>query len=141
MSSLEAAEKGAEVTASQPDLSAGVALESLVDGVPFLGSVGEERVILVRRGDDVCAIGASCSHYGGPLAEGITVDDTIRCPWHHACFDLRTGDALRAPALNPVPTYEIRGRDEVVIVGGKRNTSGPVRATHATALDPNQSRS
>ena len=79
-----------------PDLTAGIPMDSLADGVPLRGHVDGEAVIVVRRGDDVYAIGATCSHYGGPLADGLVVDDTVRCPWHHACFSLRTGEALRA---------------------------------------------
>ena len=77
------------------------------DGGKLAGHVGEEAVLLVRRGADIFAIGAQCTHYNGPLAEGLIVDDTVRCPWHHACFDLRTGEALRAPALSPVDTWRV----------------------------------
>ena len=106
-----------------PDLVAGVPAESLREGVPLLGFVERDPVILVRRGADVFAIGATCTHYGGPLAEGLVVDETVRCPWHHACFDLRTGAALRAPALNPVASYEVVERQGAVFVGPRRKTT------------------
>jgi nitrite reductase/ring-hydroxylating ferredoxin subunit len=73
-----------------PDLAQGIALAELVDGGKLVGHVGDEQVLLVRRGTDVFAIGAHCTHYHGPLVDGLVVDDTVRCPWHHACFDLRT---------------------------------------------------
>jgi nitrite reductase/ring-hydroxylating ferredoxin subunit len=108
-------------------LTAGIPVDALAEGVPVLGHVDGEAVILVRRGDDVDAIGATCSHYGGPLAEGLVVEDTIRCPWHHACFSLRTGEALRAPALNPVARYDVARRDGSLFVSGKRAASAGVR--------------
>ena len=110
-----------------PDLTAGVPMDSLADAAPVRGRVDGEAVILVRRGQDVSAIGATCSHYGGPLAEGLVVEDTVRCPWHHACFSLRTGEALRAPALNPVASYEVAQRDGSVFVTGRRDKLGSVR--------------
>ena len=79
-----------------PDLTLGIAVDDLADGAMLAGHVGEEAVLLARRGNAFFAIGATCSHYGGPLAQGLVVDDTVRCPWHHACFSLRTGEALRA---------------------------------------------
>ena len=111
-----------------PDLVAGVPADSLQEGVPLLGVVEGDPVILVRRGTDAFAIGATCTHYGGPLAEGLVVDDTVRCPWHHACFDLRTGEALRAPALNPVASYEVVQRQGSVFVGLRRRAAVRSRA-------------
>ena len=110
---------GAESSEVQgPELSEGVPLASLPEGAPFAGHVGDEQVVVVKRGEEVFAIGASCTHYGGPLAEGLVVDDTIRCPWHHACFSLRTGEALGAPALNPVSCWQVEVRDGKAFVRG-----------------------
>src|SRR5947207_15716991 len=88
-----------------PDFAQGVALADIAEGSMMLGHVAGDAVLLARRGHELFAIGAECTHYHGPLAEGVLVDDTVRCPWHHACFSLRTGEALRAPALNSVPCW------------------------------------
>ena len=91
-----------EKQASAPDLQGGLPLDQIPDGGTVAGRAGDEELILVRRGEELFALGAHCTHYHGPLAEGLVVGDTVRCPWHHACFSLRTGEALRAPALDPV---------------------------------------
>ena len=94
-------------TTAKPDLKNGVALSELPDGAMVLGQVDAEEVLLLRRGDELFAIAAYCTHYHGPLAEGLLVGDTVRCPWHHACFSIRTGEALRAPALDPVACWRV----------------------------------
>jgi len=92
---------------SGPDLTQGVDLATIPDGTMLLGHARGEPVLLARRGDEVFAIGAICTHYGAPLEQGLLVGDAVRCPWHHACFSLRTGEALRAPALNPVSHWRV----------------------------------
>jgi apoptosis-inducing factor 3 len=102
-----------------PDLTLGIAIDSIAEGKMLRGHVGDDAVLLARRGNAFFAIGATCTHYGGPLAEGLVVGDTVRCPWHHACFSLRTGEAMRAPALNPVDCWSTEVRGGKVYVGGK----------------------
>jgi len=116
---------------SGPDLSQGISWNDLADG-QLVGHSGGEAVLVVRRGEEVFAVGATCTHYGGPLAEGLVVGDTVRCPWHHACFSLRTGEAVKAPALNPVACYKVERQGDHVTIGEK--IEPPKR--HATGPDP-----
>jgi apoptosis-inducing factor 3 len=95
-------------------------------------------VLLARRGDEYFAIGAECSHYHGPLAEGLMVDDTVRCPWHHACFSLRTGEAVRAPALSPVACWATEVRAGKVVVLGKVVPKPAAGAASLTTAAPPQ---
>ena len=111
-----------------PDLTQGIASETLADGAMLAGHVGDEAVLLARRGDEVFAIGATCTHYSGPLAEGLIVGDTVRCPWHHACFSLRTGEALRAPALEPGRLLDGRAARRQGRSCGRSASAAPRRA-------------
>ena len=108
-----------------PDLTQGIALDELPDGGMLVGHDGDEQILLVRRGSEVFAVGAQCTHYQGPLAEGLVVGDTVRCPWHHACFDLRNGEALRAPALSPIACWNVEQRDGTIAVREKRKQPIP----------------
>lgn len=76
---------------SGPDLAQGVPIESLGEASLLSGHVGHDAVLIARLGNEFFAIDAACTHYHGPLVEGLIVGDTVRCPWHHACFSLRTG--------------------------------------------------
>ena len=102
-----------------PDFEKGVRASDALEGTPLLGHSQGEQVIVVRRRGELFAIGALCTHYGGPLAEGLVDGDTVRCPWHHACFSLRTGEALRAPALDPVACWHVEQRNDHIYVGAK----------------------
>ena len=107
-----------------PDLAQGVALSDFT-GETLLGHVGDQDVLLVRSGPEIFAIDAHCSHYHGPLAEGLVVGDSIRCPWHHACFDLRTGEAARAPALTSLAVWQVEREDNRIFVRQKREQPKP----------------
>ncbi|MEP6546388.1 MAG: FAD-dependent oxidoreductase [Gammaproteobacteria bacterium] len=101
------------------DFRTGVPVGAIPDGGTLLGSVGEDDVVLIRRGDELFAVGAYCSHYHGPLSQGLVVGDTLRCPLHHACFSLRSGEALRAPALDPIACWRVERSGDTVMVREK----------------------
>src|SRR5499427_2505582 len=110
----------AERNAPAPaDLTKGVPAREIPEGGMLLGRVGEDEVVLAHSGDRFFAIGAHCTHYHGPLAEGLIVGDTVRCPLHHACFSLETGEALRAPALDPVKCWRVAREGDRLFVREK----------------------
>jgi apoptosis-inducing factor 3 len=102
-----------------PDLTAGVAASAFADGTALAGKVGDDEVAVVRSGGRFFAVGGRCTHYRGQLADGLVVGETIRCPLHHACFSLVTGEALRAPALDPINCWKVEQRDGKVFVREK----------------------
>ena len=116
---------------SGPDLGEGVPLGDVPDGGMLGGHVGGDAVLVARRGDKFYAIGATCTHYSGPLAEGLMVGETVRCPWHHARFCLRTGEALGAPALSPVSCWKVEQRDGKLFVREKTEGARAKRGTPA----------
>ena len=102
-----------------PNFKTGFSLKNLADSQPVAGKVDDNDVILVRRGSSVFAVGAFCTHYHGPLADGLVVEDTVRCPLHHACFSLRTGEALRAPAFDRIDCWRTDQVGDTIFVREK----------------------
>jgi NADPH-dependent 2,4-dienoyl-CoA reductase/sulfur reductase-like enzyme/nitrite reductase/ring-hydroxylating ferredoxin subunit len=120
---------------SGPDfLNDGIACSALEEGKPVAGQANGEGVLIIRRGEVFFALGAACTHYGAPLADGIVEGDTIRCPWHHARFDLATGEASGPPALNAIPCFSVERRSDRVYVLGRA-------PEHSTAPGGNPRRS
>src|SRR5436309_4417290 len=119
---------------SGPDLAQGVALSQFT-GETLLGHVGDQDVLLVRSAGEIFAIDAYCSHYHGPLAEGLVVGKSIRCPWHHACFDLRSGEATRAPALSPLAVWQVEREGDRIVVRHRREQPAVPRRAPAAAPD------
>src|SRR2546425_10580757 len=103
-------------TPTGPDLTEGVLGADIPEGGKLVGRVGDGEVLVARVGGALVAVGARCTHYQGPLGEGLIVDDTVRCPWHHAHFCLRTGEALAGPAIDPLKLWAAREADGVVRV-------------------------
>jgi len=113
--------------ANKPDFRNGFSIRDLRDGSMTLGHVDGEEVVVARRGDEFFAVGEHCTHYGGPLAEGLVVDGTVRCPWHHACFSFKDGEALRAPALDPIACWRVEKLGDKVFVREKLAPPAPRR--------------
>src|SRR5215470_4298643 len=122
---------------SGPDLTQGIAATDVPDNGMLAGHVGDEAVLIARRGSEYFAIGATCTHYSGPLAEGLMVGDTVRCPWHHACFSLRTGEAVEAPAFNSVACWRVELRDGKIFVREKTEPA-PARSRARTRAAPDR---
>jgi apoptosis-inducing factor 3 len=118
---------------SETDFGGGILLETLPDGAMLSGQIAGEDVLLARRGSEIFAVGGACTHYHGLLADGILVGDTVRCPLHHACFSLRTGEALAAPALDPIPRWRVEQSGGKVFVREKLSAEAPKRASLAGA--------
>ncbi|MGE0549927.1 MAG: FAD-dependent oxidoreductase [Kofleriaceae bacterium] len=118
-----------------PDFTSGIALGDVPEGGSLLGHAHGEAVLMVRPagGSEVFAVGATCTHYSGPLAEGRVVGTEVRCPWHHARFDVRTGEAVAAPALSPVGCWRVERSGDKLVVADKlvrpRRTPGRTPAS------------
>ena len=117
-----------DVQLSGPDLSNGVALGNIPDGGMLGGHANGKPVLVARDGNEVSAVDGACTHYSGPLAEGLKVGHTVRCPWHHACFDLETGEAIGAPALRPLSRWKVERRDGRVFVSSEIGAKVPKRS-------------
>jgi NADPH-dependent 2,4-dienoyl-CoA reductase/sulfur reductase-like enzyme/nitrite reductase/ring-hydroxylating ferredoxin subunit len=107
------------------DFAQGVPADRLAEGSMLAGRVGDEPALLFRLGGEFFAVGATCTHYGGPLAKGLVAGDTVRCPWHHACFSLKTGEALHAPAFDPLPCWKVEQRDGKIFAGSRMEAAKP----------------
>jgi NADPH-dependent 2,4-dienoyl-CoA reductase/sulfur reductase-like enzyme/nitrite reductase/ring-hydroxylating ferredoxin subunit len=114
-------------TVDGPDFAEGVDIATIAEGEMLAGHVRGQAALLVRQSGNLVVIGRTCTHYGAPLAEGLIVEDTLRCPWHHACFSLRTGIVLRSPALDPLPCWRVEQVDGKVHARERREPSPPIR--------------
>jgi apoptosis-inducing factor 3 len=118
----------------KPDLKNGIPIANIPDGGKLVGTVDGEDVLLIRSRNQFFAVGAYCTHYHGPLADGLVVNEEVRCPWHHACFSLRTGEALRAPALDPIQCWRVEQIGENIFV--KERATPPANRSATTAVQP-----
>lgn len=124
---------GGEAKLTGPDLvREGIPVDSLAPDVLVKGHVDGKQVIVVRTGEGLCAVAGTCTHYSGPLGDGLCVDGQVHCPWHHGIFDLTTGEAIGGPALNPIRVYQPSERDGRVYVTGPIDAPVPERQPPVT---------
>ena len=116
---------GGDKEPTGPDLSKGIPASNLPDGAMMAGHTGDDEVLLVRQDGKLFALSAHCTHYHGPLADGLLVGATVRCPWHHAHFNLETGEAIAAPALSPLTCWQVEERNGSVFVKSKKAQPAP----------------
>jgi NADPH-dependent 2,4-dienoyl-CoA reductase/sulfur reductase-like enzyme/nitrite reductase/ring-hydroxylating ferredoxin subunit len=108
-----------------PDFSKGISSGDLPDGAMMAGRIGNDEVLLARQNGKLFALSAHCTHYHGPLADGLLIGYTARCPWHHARFNLETGEAIAAPALKPLTCWQVEERDSKVFITHKKAQLAP----------------
>ena len=78
--------------------------------------VGETSLLLSNVEGEIHAVSGKCTHYGAPLADGALSGTQVICPWHHACFDVTTGDHLEPPGLNALQKFEVRTEGDDIFV-------------------------
>lgn len=119
--------------ASVPDFSQGVPVAQLAEEGMIEGKLGDDEILLVRSHDEFFAVGARCTHYSGPLAKGLVVGEAVRCPLHHACFSLRTGEPLRPPAFDAIPCWRVERVGDRVFIREKLPAAAASRAPRPAA--------
>ncbi|KAI1894019.1 hypothetical protein AGOR_G00129680 [Albula goreensis] len=88
----------------------------LQDGQMMEVEVGGQRVLLVRNGGEFSAVGNLCTHFGAPLNKGALLGNKVRCPWHGACFNIKTGDIEEYPGLDSLPCHKVTIENNKVFV-------------------------
>lgn len=110
-----------EVDIDMPSVEAVVCeVDDLKDGEMREVDVGEGKALLVKENGQFYAIGNKCTHYGAPLAKGALSNGRIRCPWHGACFNVKTGDIEDFPGLDSLPKFDVTVADGKVKVKGDK---------------------
>lgn len=120
-----------------PAIEAVVAnVNDLQDGEKKPVTVGETEVLLIRHNGDYFAIGAHCTHYKAPLADGVLSGDHVVCPWHNAYFSVTTGDQQEPPGLDALPRYAVKIDGDKVIVCVPEDAA-PTRTPPMATYDAN----
>ena len=118
--------------ASGPELSKGIELADIPDGGMLTAQVNGGPVVAVRRGEEVFVLSAVCAHYGAPLWDGVFLGYEVRCPWHHAHYDVRTGEAVNPPAPRGISTWAVVREGSRVRTGARRDPTAARAAIRNT---------
>lgn len=129
---------GAKQQINGPDLGLGIPAADLPDGATIAGRVADHPILLSRRGNDFFAVSGACTHYGAHLADGLIAGDEVRCPLHHACFSLRDGRALAAPAFDALTRWIVEVERERVFVRGQLVSDVKLSQTAGTKEHPSR---
>jgi NADPH-dependent 2,4-dienoyl-CoA reductase/sulfur reductase-like enzyme/nitrite reductase/ring-hydroxylating ferredoxin subunit len=113
--------------------------DELEDGEMKEVAAGDTKVLLARVGGQYHAVSPACPHYGAPLVEGALCNDRVVCPWHHACFNVTTGDLEEPPALDALTHYDLQVDDGRVVVRVPEETSDR-RTPTMVGRDPDDER-
>jgi len=115
---------------TKPDFAAGIASSDLKPEMILAGEFDGKPVVLVRQGDRVRALSGECTHLGAGLEQGIIAAGELRCPWHHARFSAETGEAVGAPAIEPLSCFAVTEEGGVIRVTGRAdaNTQASLKA-------------
>ena len=103
-----------------------VKVDELKNGEMKSVNLGGNEILLCKIEDRFYALSAHCTHYGAPLAEGLLNGDRIVCPWHHACFNAKTGLRLEPPANDSIQKFETRIDGQNVIVSLPEKIEGGI---------------
>ncbi|XP_064612325.1 apoptosis-inducing factor 3-like [Liolophura sinensis] len=113
----------------------------LKDGEMRDVEVGEGKALLVRSGGQYYAVSAKCTHYGAPLSKGALCNDRVRCPWHGACFNVKTGDIEEYPGLDSLQKFEVEVSDgKVKVTADKTSLSNHKRIKPMCRASPSDSK-
>jgi nitrite reductase/ring-hydroxylating ferredoxin subunit/uncharacterized membrane protein len=102
--------------AANEDYEAVIPFEQVEEKKLYRVTASGVPVVLLRQGEQMYAISATCPHAGGPLDEGPLQGDVVECPWHGSRFCMRDGRVLTGPATVNAPRYDVRVRNGQVEV-------------------------
>ncbi|XP_043910294.1 apoptosis-inducing factor 3-like isoform X2 [Protopterus annectens] len=124
--------------ATEDEFTKEVCLETdMQDGEMREVEMNEQKVLLVKINGSFSAVGSKCTHYGAPLIKGALIGHRVRCPWHGACFNVKTGDIEDYPGLDSLPCFKVKVENgKVLVTANKLALENSKRVKTMTPRDP-----